>query len=117
MELNKIRKKLKLIREAKGITQNELARKLKKPQSTVSRFEREKTDCNYSLVNDYCKALGEDLMSVLAYDQIEYRNVYYSQVRCEQCDKPVGFSKHDMDYLCNLCNDQNRAFNKKHEIN
>jgi transcriptional regulator with XRE-family HTH domain len=111
MEIKDLKKRLKAIREAKGLSQNEIARLMRKPQSVISRFETQTLEPNYSLIHEYCKALGEDLVSVLTYDAMDYKTVYYTVVYCKQCDKQIGYSNGELDVMCNLCNDQNKSYN------
>jgi HTH-type transcriptional regulator/antitoxin HipB len=52
---------LKLAREDSGMTQNQLAKKLKTNKSAISRMENHAEDIRLSTLSKYAKALGKKL--------------------------------------------------------
>ena len=54
--------KLRLAREAKGMTQQQIANKLKVTPSTISRIENHADDIRLSMLRKYAKVLGRKIM-------------------------------------------------------
>ena len=58
----KVRELLRDIREAAGLRQVDLAARLKRPQSFVSKFESGEKTLNFLEVKEVCQALGIPLV-------------------------------------------------------
>lgn len=60
---------LRQAREAAGLTQDEVARKLKTKKSAISRIENHADDVRLSTIRRYAKAVGADLQIRLSSSQ------------------------------------------------
>ena len=65
-----IGKNIKKIREAKGLSQKEVALSLEMDQAQYSRIETNKTDPSFSSVYKIAKALGVEISELLISDEI-----------------------------------------------
>ena len=57
-EERKIGNIIRLIRKRNHLTQEELARKIHIGRSTLSDYEREKTDINFYIISEICRQCG-----------------------------------------------------------
>jgi len=62
--MNPIIEQLKRARQAQGLKQSELGRKLGLPQSHISKIECEKTDPCLSTIADLARTLDQELMLI-----------------------------------------------------
>lgn len=60
---NQLRELLKRLRNEAGLTQTDLAQKLQKPQSFISKYENGEKTLDFVEIFDICKALGISLSS------------------------------------------------------
>ena len=63
----KLRKLLRDLREATGLRQADLATRLKRPQSFVSKYESGEKNLNFLEVREICGALGVSLVDFVHY--------------------------------------------------
>lgn len=71
-----IGERIKKIREARGLSQKEVATMIKMDQSQYSKLEKDKTDPSVSTLNKVAKALGIQLSELFADDLLRDVNSY-----------------------------------------
>ncbi len=81
IELNKT---LKRVREAKGLSQKELAGLIDMAQAQYSRIESGKTDPSFSTVTKIAKALGLNLSELFSADEIFNETNSYDKTLMEK---------------------------------
>ena len=75
-----IGERIKKIREARGLSQKEVANKIKMDQSQYSKLEKDKTDPSVSTLTKVAKALGVQLSELFASDLLKDVNSYDKSV-------------------------------------
>ena len=118
--MNALRETFRRIREEKGISQHDLSRLAKKPQSVIARFETGKDvqDHNIGWVKQLCDAIDLPIAQLLAETTAkkvdDAKLVYDEPIICLDCDEILGYSKHVVqEVLCDECNDKNKEHNGK----
>ncbi len=87
-----IGKRVRKIRESKGLTQTEVADKIDMDQSQYSRLEKNTTDPSVSTLNRIASALGINLTDLFAEDLLTDKNsvdksVQEKMIEAEQLDE------------------------------
>ncbi|HJW29482.1 MAG TPA: helix-turn-helix transcriptional regulator [Saprospiraceae bacterium] len=75
-----IGERIRKIREARGLSQKEVANKIKMDQSQYSKLEKDKTDPSLSTLVKVAKALGIQLSELFASDALKDVNSYSKSV-------------------------------------
>ena len=75
-----IGERIKKLREARGLSQKEVASMIKMDQSQYSKLEKDKTDPSVSTLAKVAKALGAQLSELFAYDLLRDVNSYDKSV-------------------------------------
>ncbi len=90
---------LRQAREAAGLTQEDLARKLRTKKSAISRIENHADDVRLSTLRRYADAMGANLSIRLAFRSCAVKKLpplHCGEILLEEFLKPVGLSQSEL---------------------